>query len=436
MMFPDRGEAQRMRLAILLPHRARAVVLASLTAVWCLPAQAQTNLPEVVVRSATVTGRQRPDYEPYGVRLGGFRLDGRAEAGVGYSDNLAPTAPERLTGIFLEEALRLALASDWTRHGLAMTLSQATRRHPDQGGLDWTDYEIGLTGRYDIGRASSVSLGYSHIRGHLEVTDFDVQQGTLNRPLPFDSDVLHVAGTAAFNRITLGGLAEYRTVRYAEEDARLPFRATGEGRDYDRAMGEASAAYSFLPGRDVMMIARVTDISYRQTAQESRDSFTWEALAGIRYDLTGLWGFRIAAGYRHRDYDGPTFRSLSGPAFEGQILYLPSQMTTVTLTTQRTIEESTRATNVSYTRTLVRLNLDHEVLRNVIISAELRGEHRAYDRAREKVTDAVGILSAQIFLNRRVSVLASYQRYERLQASAGIQEFDQNLFQLRLRFAL
>jgi hypothetical protein len=428
--------ASAIRLAVRVPGSAGAIAAAALLAVWSPPAEAQTSLPEVVVRTPTVLGRLRPGYEPQGVRLGGFRLDGAAEAGAGYSDNLAPTAPERLTGIFLQESLQLALASNWTRNAVAMTLSQATRRHPDEGGLDWTDYQVGLAGRYDIGRASSVSIGYSHIRSHLEVTDFDVQQSTLVRPLPFDSDVLYASGIAAFNRITLGGSAEYRTVRYEGDDGSLPFRAAGDGRDYDRATGEVSAAYSFLPGRDVMIIARLTDISYRDTGQESRDSLTWEALAGLRYDLTGLWGFRFAVGYRHRDYESPTLRSRSSPAFEGQVLYLPSQLTTVTLTAQRSIEESTRATNVSYTRTLVRLNVDHELLRNVIVSAELRGEHRNYDRPSESVTDAIGVLSAQIFLNRRVSLLASYQRYERLQASAGIQEFDQNLFQLRLRFTL
>ncbi|MCG7361538.1 outer membrane beta-barrel protein [Roseomonas sp. ACRSG] len=438
---PAAGPAPAVRPACIVPAGAGAIA-AVLAALCSFPALAQTSLPEVTLRSPTVIGRLRPDYEPAGVRLGGFRLDGRAEAGLGYSDNLAPTAPERLTGIFLQESTQLSLASDWTRHAVAVSASQATRRHPDAGSLDWTDYQVGLMGRYDIGRASSVSLGYSHIRGHLEVTDFDVQQSTLNRPLPFDSDVLSVAGTAAFNRITLGASAEYRTVRYEGndaaflDDAAFPFRAADDGRDYDRTTGEVSAAYSFLPGRDVMVIARVTDISYLHTAQESRDSLTWEALAGIRYDLTGLWGFRIAVGYRHRDYEDPTLRNRSSPAFEGQILYLPTQLTTVTLTAQRSIEESTRATNVSYTRTLVRLNVDHELLRNVILSAELRGEHRKYDRESQSVTDAVGILSAQFILNRRVSLLASYQRYERLQASAGIQEFDQNLFLMRLRFTL
>jgi hypothetical protein len=400
------------------------------------PAGAQTGLPDVVLRSGTVASRPRPDYEPAGVRLGGFRLDGRADAGGGLGDNLAPTAPRRLSGAFLDEGLRLDLASDWTRHAVQLGLSQATRRFPDHGSLDWTDYEAGLAGRYDIGRASSLALSYAHIRGHLEVTDFDVQQGGLSRPLPYDSDVLRAASTAALNRVTLGGAVEYRTVRYAGEDGSVPFRGGGDGRDYDRTTGELSAAYSFLPGRDVTVVTRVTDIAYRQATQEGRDSTTWEALAGVRYDLTGLWGVRAALGYRHRDYQGPEFRSLSGPAFEGQVVYLPSQLTTLTFTTQRSIEESTRATNVSYTRTLARLNLDHELLRNFVVGVELRGERRAYDRPAERVTDAVAILSAQYFFNRNVSLLASYQRYQRLQASGGIPEFDQNLFQLRLRFAL
>lgn len=435
---PDSGASGAPKTKPALPfcNKIGIVVTATLISNWSAPAQAQTALPEAVVQSPTVVGRWRPDYEPYGVRLGGFRLDGSVEVGAGYSDNLAPTAPQKEAGGFLEESVRLALGSNWTRHAINMDVSQAARRYPDHGVLDWTDYEVGLSGRYDIGRASSMGIGYRHIRSHLEVTDFDVQQGGLVQPVPYDSDVVSAAGTAAFNRITLGASVEYRTVRYDDEDAAIALQQGVDGRDYDRTTGEVSASYSFLPGRDVIVLARVTDISYLQSGQNSRDSRTWEALAGVRYDLTGLWGVRFAIGYRHRDYDDPTLKSVSGPAFEGQLLYLPTQLTTITLTAQRSIEESIRADNVSYTRTLVRLNVDHEFLRNVILRAELRGEHREYDQTSESVTDAVGILSAQIMLNRRVSLLASYQRYQRLDASGGIPEFDQNLFQLRLRVSL
>jgi hypothetical protein len=402
-------------------------------------ASAQTMGPESVARGVTVATRPRPEFDPLGVRLGGFRLDGSVEGGAGFSDNLVPDVGRNRSGAFFDETVRLGLNSDWTRHAIGVTASQATRQHVRDSDLNWLDYAVGLNGRYDIGRASSLGLEYDHIRGHLEVTDFDAEQVGLTRPVPFDTDRVRVNGTAAINRISLTSALEYYRIRYEEEE-REGLGGSGfgrvSGRDYERFLGEAGVAYNFFPGRAVTFTTRLSDINYRREDRSGVNSFTWEVLGGVRYDLTGLWAVRFAAGYRHRDYEGAELRSLSGPAFEGQVVYLPSQLTTLTLTASRTIEESIRAESVSFVRTQVRLGADYELRRNIILSGEVRGERREYQQPDEKVTDLVGVVGARFLLNRNLSLIASYQHFERLQAPGGAREFGQNLFQLRLRFAL
>ena len=44
--------------------------------------------PRDVQRGVTVNTRPRPDYDPLGVRLGAFRLDGLVEIGPGFDSNL------------------------------------------------------------------------------------------------------------------------------------------------------------------------------------------------------------------------------------------------------------------------------------------------------------------------------------------------------------
>lgn len=390
-----------------------------------------------VLRDATVTARPRPDYAPLGVRLGGFRLDGEIEGGAGYNDNLVPDARRRRGGVFLDEALRLDLNSTWTRHAFNATVAQAARRYLADSELDWTDYEARLGGRLDIGRASSVTAGYVHQRGHLDVTEFDVSRGALGRPISFEVDAASIAGAAAINRVTLTGALDHNETRFDRADLRSGTdAATVSALDYGRTTGEAGATYSFTPGRSVTLLTRLTDITYRQSERQGRSSFTWEVLGGVRYDLTGLWALRLALGYRQRNYEGPGLPTLSGPALEGEVLYLPTQLTTVTLSARRSIEESIRTDSVAFTRTYLRLGVDHELFRNVLLSGEIRGEHLEYERPRDTVTGIVGLVGLRVYLDRRISVSLSYQREERLHAPAGAQEFDQNLVRLRMRFAL
>lgn len=390
--------------------------------------------PQDTQRGVTVRSRPRPDYDPAGVRLSGFRLDGAVEAGVGYDDNVQPGTGEDVEDGFFAQTVNVSANSFWTRHALGLTASQSSRQHFSNSNQNWNDFSVGIAGRYDIGRASSLRASYTHTRSHLEVDNFDVQAGGLNEPIPYDSDIFLVGGTAAFNRLALTGTAEYRTIRYENSDVN-GVRVFNNVNDYDTILGEVQAAYSIVEGREILTLVRLQDINYQQSGQSGRDSFTWEVQAGINYDLTGLWQARLLAGYRERTYDSPTLKTLSGPAFEGQLTYLPTQLTTATLAVSRTIEESIRASNVSYTRTQGRLTVDHELLRNVIVTGELRAEHRDYPQ-QGNVTDGIVLVGAQWLLNRNMSVLASYQHTERLSAPDGAREYGINQFQVRLRFAL
>lgn len=398
-------------------------------------AAAQSIGPEATARGVTVMSRPRPDYDPLGVRLPGFRLDTSLETGLGYDDNLLPGRKPNRSGGFFEEALGVSGSTTWTRHGIDVFATQTTRQHLQDSDLNWLDYAVGGRGRYDIGRASSVYLRYEHVRSHLDVDNVDVLEEGTTVPVPYDTDIFQAGGTAAFNRLVINGMVDYRLLRY-EDVTYNGVRDVVSNNNHDELLGEASADYTFLPGRSVIGLVRLQDISYDRATQRGRDSFTWEVQGGVRYDFDGLWQARLLAGYRQRDYDQPELKSLSSPAFEGEIVLLPSQLTTVTLTVQRTIEESIRETSVSYTRTAARLRGDYELLRNVIVSGEVRAEKRDYPRGGGNAADIIGLLEARMLLNRNMAVVASYLHTERVEAPSGIREYSRNQVLLRLRFAL
>ena len=118
------------------------------------------------------------------------------------------------------------------------------------------------------------------------------------------------------------------------------------------------------------------------------------------------------------------------------MIYQPTLLTTLSAGIRRTIEESIRNNAVSYTRTRGQIRADHEYLRNVILSAEIGADYREYEQPTEDATDGYALLQARWLLNRNLSLVGSYQFATRLQSSGNIQDFDRNLFLLRLRLAL
>ncbi|ONG58957.1 hypothetical protein BKE38_01165 [Pseudoroseomonas deserti] len=420
-----------------MPHRLAWIAGLPALLLGAAEGSAQSSFsPEATARGVTVMTRQRPDYDPAGIRTGGVRLDAALEGGIGYDSNLVPGISNQRSGAFAEQGLSLGAQTDWTRHAIGLSASQTTRQYFQDSDLNWNDWSLGGGARYDIGRASNIRLRYDHVRSHIDVDNYDLQDGNSGRvPVPVDTDIVQLAGTAAFNRLELGSSVEYRRIRYQDVTVNGQ-RDTVSSNDYDTVIGEFTADYSLLPGRSVIGLVRLQDIAYEREGQSGRDSFTWEAQGGVRYDANGLVRVRLLVGYRNRDYDEPGRKSLSGPAFEGEVSWAATQLTTLTFSAQRSIEESIRESSVSYTRTAARVRVDHELLRNVILSGEVRGERRKYPQEGGTVSDGIALVEGRYLINRNLALVATYQHTERLEAPEGIREYGRDQVLLRLRMAL
>jgi hypothetical protein len=388
-----------------------------------------------VQRGVTVETRQRPDFDPFGVRLGGFRLDGFLESGLGYDSNVFGRKNNVISDGYGTETGNVTLSSDWTRHAVGASANIDARQFFSRTELNWTDWNVGGFGRYDIDAQTNVEARYRHSREHLDVYNFDVQTAGIFRPVPFDSDEVSVAGSTRLNRLGFVANALYRTFKFEDVDLNGVRQRTSVN-SFDTVIGSLGTSYAFAPGRFITGAVRLQDISYTDSVSRGRDSFTWVALGGFEYDFDGVWAGRIGLGWQQRDYRSAQIKTLEGPAVEARVSWSPTQLTTVTFNVARTLEESIRQDAVSYQRTTGGVRVDHEFLRNVILGAEIRADRREYTRPNESATDGVVQLSGRWLLNRSVSLAGTYAYNRRIEATGNAIEFDRNLFQLRLRIAL
>ena len=422
------------------PQRLRIVTVLGLL---LLPGLAEAQVPRGEAgRGSTVANRAREDFDPLGVRLDGFRINAAAEFGLGYDDNLFGTKNNTVSDGYYSYGGEASAATDWTTHALGLTGRVERRQYFDNSDQDWTDYAIGAFGRYDVTPDTNVELRLNRVQEHLETSSFDVQQAGLQRPAPYVYNEVQAQGQTRFNRLGVLLLGNWRGYEFEDVDlgpATTP-GSTPPGdmsrNDFNSAIAALGLSYEIGPGRFVNLIGRFQDITYKDDTQSGRDSKTWELLGGFTYDFDGVWGVRVAVGYRNRDYDDPRLKNLSGPAFEGELTWQPTLLTTVSFGARRTLEESIRADAVSYTRTQGQIRVDHEYLRNVILGAELGVDRREYDQPSQEATDGFAILSARWLINRNLALVTSYQHVRRLDASGGFEEYDRNLVQVRLRISL
>jgi hypothetical protein len=410
------------------------VVLAAGLPVTAAQAQ-QRNTPQEVQRGVTVETRPRPDFDPLGVRLGGFRLDAFVEGGMGYDSNVFGRKDDVKSDAYAQETGTVTLSSDWTRHAVGASGIIDSRQYLSRNDLSWTDWNIGGFGRFDIDSRSNVDLRYRHYQEHLDVYNFDVQSAGIFKPVPYDSDEVQVSGSTRFNRLGLTAIGLYRTFRFEDVDLNGVRQFTSNN-NFDTVIGALASSYAFTPGRFVTATVRLQDISYEKSISRGRDSFTWVALLGFEYDFDGVWAGRIGVGYQQRQYNSPLIKTLEAPAFEGRLSWSPTQLTTVTLAAVRTLEESIRTDETSYIRTSAGIRVDHEYLRNVLIGGEIRADRREYGSDDASATDGVVQLNSRWLLNRSLSLVGTYAYTTRLAATGQVDTYDRHLVQLRLRVAL
>jgi hypothetical protein len=398
-------------------------------------ATAQEISPRDVQRGMTVNTRPRPDYDPLGVRLGGFRLDSLVEIAPGFDSNLFGRKNNVESDGFVDQNVALNLRSDWTTHAVGAEATMNARQYFSTSQLDYQDWGVGGFGRYDFSAYTSVEGRYRHSREHLDVYSFDVQSAGIAQPVPYDSDEVTVTGNTRFNRVGLLGTGVYRTYRFEDVTIGGVNNQTSLN-DFNTAIGALGVSYAVAQGRSITSVVRLQDIAYTNSISSNRNSFTWEALLGFEYDFDGVWSGRLAVGWRNREYEGPGIKPLEGLAVEGQLTWVPTQLTTVRFNVARTIEESIRRDAVSYQRLQGGVAVDHEFRRNIILGADFRADRRDYQSPNQSATDALLTLTARYLLNRNVQIIGSYSHSRRLDSSGGLAEYDRNLVQLRLRFAI
>ncbi len=88
--------------------------------------------------------------------------------------------------------------------------------------------------------------------------------------------------------------------------------------------------------------------------------------------------------------------------------WFPTQLTTVNLSGSRSIEEATAINASGYIATTGAMRIDHELLRNVLLSANGSYEQDGYQQASRTDKRAGGGFSATYLMNEHIGLMLTY----------------------------
>jgi hypothetical protein len=394
-------------------------VLALSAAAWGAQAAAQSTSAFERDRNVSVRERPHPEYVADGLPAGGFTLYPRATIDGEWNDNIFAVETGEDSDFIYRFRPELRLSSNWSRHSLGAFARASVNRYTDFTSEDSTDWNLGTDGRVDV-------VGNSYLFGNVQFGRFTEARtsqgvpGNAAEPVQYDLFGGAFGAVQELNRLRFTERLDVNTFDY-DRVARV-----GGGsldlNDRDRTVTVASgrAEYAVSPATAIFVSGAWNNRDYDVTSVPSRDSDGYVIGVGANFDLTNLMRGEVELGYLHQNYKDPAVDDVSGLAVRGKVDWFPTQLTTVSFDADRSAQDTGVGGSAGYISTSGGVQVDHELLRNVILTARAgftNNDFQGVDREDDVWSAGVG---ANYLMNRNVGFSVGYSYYS--QDSKGVDE--------------
>ncbi|HEX9771445.1 MAG TPA: outer membrane beta-barrel protein [Kiloniellales bacterium] len=361
-------------------------------------------------RGETVAGRARPQYDALGARVGSFVFLPKLELQERYETNIFAT-PNNEEDDFITRILpRVRVASDWNNHQLQFDAGAAVGIHAQNPDEDYEDYFVGTSGRVDVRRSTNVRLGVRYDHGHDDRSNPD-DAGTGEEPTEFDE---YTANTALFHNFgRLNATLDGSFGRITFDDVDTVGGGTNINHDRDRNVYEGGLriGYEIVPEYEAFVRGSYNVRQYDGTdfgTGIDRDSNGYGVVVGMEVDFGGLIFGDFFAGFRHQDYDDPTLDSLNGVGAGADITWNVTGLTTITGSLLSDVRETTQAGASGRLVSTGQIGIDHELLRNLILGADVGATRDDYEGINRTDWLYRAGIDATYLINRYLRVGADY----------------------------
>jgi len=388
-------------------------------------------------RDADVTVMQRPreGYEARGLRVGAFLAYPQVSLAPTYDDNIYATSSDTTSDTIWKVQPQITLQSDWNRHSLTAYALATINKYASHSSEDTTDYTAGANGRLDVDHATQVNGQANFVRATEPRTSANSPTGAL-KPVQYDLWGVGIDGRHEFDRL-LGSLRfNSQTFRYDSPPAAGGGVIDQSFRDRTDNVYGGRLDYALSPKTAFFVDAEGNNHDYKRRGLSTinRDSKGYQVLAGVDFEVTALMRGNIGLGYRRETFSDPASRDLKGFSGDATLEWFPTQLSTVTFHGARTIEDSAVPGSPAFLSTNLTARIDHELLRNVILTAQVGyGEDKYTGISREDHRKTAGV-GASYLLNRSLGVSVNYNYNEQNTVRGIGSDFKDNRIAATLTF--
>jgi len=355
-------------------------------------------------RNIPVADRVPQDIQPQ--HWGAFIISPVISTQLTSTDNVYYSDTAKVSDVVANISPSFGIVSDWGRHQVRALANLSYDSYAKYSGENTLSGNVSAGGRYDVSQSTSITgaLGYSR---NYEPRYEPTTPQSAARPIRFDVGAADFGFTTDFSRLRWTLNSAYRNFNYSDVPARSGGTIDQDYRDFNSLRTATRLEYAVKPETSVFVEYEHVNTSYRLKVNDHSSS-GYDATIGASFDLTNLVTGEVAYGYLNRKYKNPLFKPVSGPSYRAKVSYFPTQLTTVTLTARRSVEEAPAVDVSGYVLTALGLSVDHEYSRDLVLSASYSGSgyrYNGFDRRDNRSTAHLGV---RYLLTRQVTVSGGY----------------------------
>jgi hypothetical protein len=420
----------------------RRFIVAGLTVAIGLFAGVDARADQADSSSSDVFARLRPEYDPNGMRIGTFSLYPSVSSGGGMDSNVY-NAPLGVSDFFYTMNTGVELKSGWSRHELTLDAHTKSVWFASEVSENQTNWDIRADLRLDLVRGTTMSVIGDYALAH-EARGMDhpggAQPGDASAPTEFTSNDLEVQFEHSFNRLKLSFDGALTRLDFLDSMI-IPTLAQPSGGvlnndDRDRSATRFGGKASYEMWSDAALFVRGTHTSTDYVAAVddggvNRDSSEFVLDGGVEFAISHVLNGEIAAGSSQKTFVDPNLTAMSGANVSIKLKWYPSMLTNVTLDGGRSNEETSITGSSGIVATRGGVTIDHELLRNVILSGKFSYENDAFAETARNDDVLRGSVSGRFLLNNEFHLDAGYEFVDRTSSDLPF-AYSASQFQLSL----
>ncbi len=408
-----------------------AALLGSSVAALADDTTPSSQTPITDVRGQSVRERARPGYDAVGIRAGSFLILPKVDVSETYNDNIYATDTNTESDFVTAVSPSISVQSLWSRHALGLKAGLSQYWYASKTTEDRLDWNFGADGRLDVLRDTNITGSASYRQAHED-------RGSANSPTSaaepveynlFDSSV---GLFQRFNRVTAQLKGTFDQYDYKNVALIGGGTLNEDSRDRNEYGGGLRLGYDLSPDTNVYAEGKLNKRSYDMSAPVDRNSNGYEAVIGSEFKLSRLAQGEVYVGYQRQTYDASYYSATSGLAYGAKVNWFVTPLTTVRLSAASTIEESIDPGASGYMSQKVGIGLDHELLRNLILSGDVSYENDDFGNISRQDDVTSALFGATYLLNNFFAVGVNYGIVDRSSNVPGA-DYTQNQVGFTLR---